>query len=132
MEFIQEMKEKLLNMKREILSNLMQEHEEIKEIMDAGKSPRDLVEIASDDLDRKILETLGSYDHKRLNLIDAAIGRIENNTYGKCLKTGRPISRARLEALPYALYCIEVQEALDKNKKFPKAKKTVKRRRRIA
>jgi RNA polymerase-binding transcription factor DksA len=37
---------------------------------------------------------------------NAALGRIERGTFGRCEGCGRPISRARLEALPYARQCI--------------------------
>jgi DnaK suppressor protein len=39
--------------------------------------------------------------------IDAALGRIENGTYGACAVCGRPIDEERLEALPYARLCID-------------------------
>ena len=43
-----------------------------------------------------------------------ALKRIENGTYGKCAACGRPIEAARLEAVPWAQYCLEDQEEQDK------------------
>jgi DnaK suppressor protein len=40
--------------------------------------------------------------------------RIENGTYGKCIACGRQIEAARLEAVPWAQYCLEDQEKRDK------------------
>jgi RNA polymerase-binding transcription factor DksA len=42
-----------------------------------------------------------------LRMIDAALGRIESGTYGICEATGKPITKARLRACPWARHCIE-------------------------
>ncbi len=47
---------------------------------------------------------------KLIERIDAALGRIENGTYGFCVYTEAPIGIARLEARPIATLCIEAQE----------------------
>jgi DnaK suppressor protein len=39
--------------------------------------------------------------------IDVALKRIEEGTYGTCVRCGSPIAEARLEAMPYATKCIE-------------------------
>ncbi len=62
-------------------------------------------------MDRKMLETIGSKDMKRMKLIDSAITRIEQGKYGLCMKCGKKIPKERLEAIPYALLCIECQSA---------------------
>jgi RNA polymerase-binding transcription factor DksA len=41
----------------------------------------------------------------------AALDRIDAGTFGTCLDCGRPISRARLDALPYARQCIRCARA---------------------
>jgi RNA polymerase-binding transcription factor DksA len=49
----------------------------------------------------------GTQDLKRLKLIDSAITRIQQGKYGLCMKCGKRIPTDRLEAIPYALMCIE-------------------------
>lgn len=44
-----------------------------------------------------------------LERIDHALRKLENGTYGICEDCGARIDRARLEALPQAVYCIECQ-----------------------
>ncbi len=44
---------------------------------------------------------------EQLTAIDAAIARIDAGTYGVCEVCGRPIGRARLEAIPMARFCID-------------------------
>lgn len=116
-QFIENMKQKLMEMKTELIRNLILESEEVKELQNSHKNPKDTVEQATDDLDMEILERLGNHDKKKLELIDSALSRIKNGKYGRCLNSGKLIAKERLEAIPYALYCIEVQEKMDKFKR---------------
>jgi len=52
---------------------------------------------------------LAMRDHEKaqLGLVDEAIARLEAGGYGSCLACGRPIARARLEAIPWVALCIE-------------------------
>ena len=50
-------------------------------------------------------------------MIDAALQRIEDNTYGYCEETGEPISLKRLEARPIATLSVEAQERHEKREK---------------
>jgi RNA polymerase-binding protein DksA len=111
--FIEKMKTRLEEMKTEILQNLMQEDEEFREIVSSSDT-KDLVDVASSDVDKKILSSLGSQEMKRLRLIEAALARIDNGNYGICLKSGKPIPKERLEAIPYALYRVEYQNEIER------------------
>ena len=50
-----------------------------------------------------------------LEQVEAALERIDDGTFGKCLNCGNNISPARLQALPYAELCIECQEQQESN-----------------
>jgi RNA polymerase-binding protein DksA len=104
--FLIQMRNSLIDLKKEIISNLMAGNKDFREIME-DMDPKDMADIASDDIDRKMIEALGSQDLKRLRLIDSALTRIEQGKYGLCMKCGKRIPRERLEAIPYALMCIE-------------------------
>jgi RNA polymerase-binding protein DksA len=104
------MEKSLTNLKMEIIANLVSSNEDFKEIVE-GMDPKDLADIASDDIDRKMIEALGSQDLKRLKLIDSALTRIQQGKYGLCVKCGKRIPQERLEAIPYALMCIECKTA---------------------
>jgi DnaK suppressor protein len=52
-----------------------------------------------------------------ISKIDAALQRIEDNTYGYCEETGEPISLKRLEARPIATLSVEAQERHEKREK---------------
>ena len=108
--FIDKMKLSLSGLKAEIISNLIASNEDFKEIVE-GMEPKDLADVASDDMDRKMIEALGSQELRRLKLIDSALTRIEQGKYGLCIKCGKRIPQDRLEAIPYALMCIDCKTA---------------------
>ena len=109
-EFIAKTEKSLTDLKREIIQKLVISNEDFKEIVDA-MDPKDLADVASDDIDRKMIEAIGSLELKRLRLIDAALTRIVQGRYGVCIKCGKKIPRERLEAIPYAPMCIECKAA---------------------
>ena len=51
---------------------------------------------------------------QQLELVDAALARLDDGTFGTCLRCGKPIAPARLEALPWAAHCIECQAIVDR------------------
>jgi RNA polymerase-binding transcription factor len=54
---------------------------------------------------------------QQLELVDAALARLDDGTFGTCLRCHRPISTGRLEALPWAAHCIECQSAIDRDRR---------------
>jgi len=104
--FTGQMKTRLLELKEEIFRHLAAENEEFKRILH-DEDPKDLGDIATDDIDKKMLEALGSQDQKRLNQIETALYQIELGKYGKCVTCGNKIPEGRLEAIPYALMCLD-------------------------
>ena len=109
-DFVKRMEKSLLELKREILANLVVSNEDFKEIVDA-MDPKDLADVASDDIDRKMIEAIGSQELKRLKMIDAALTRIQQGKYGFCIKCNKKIPQPRLEAIPYAVMCVECKMA---------------------
>lgn len=109
MSFSEKMKESLIAMKKEIIDNLVVNNADFKAIVE-GMDPKDLADIASDDIDRKMIEAVGSQELKRLKAIDNAITRVVQGKYGSCMKCGKKIPPARLEAIPWAVLCIECQK----------------------
>jgi DnaK suppressor protein len=55
-----------------------------------------------------------SFASQTLIQVQDALKRIANGTYGKCIACGRQIEAARLEAVPWAEYCLADQEKQDK------------------
>jgi len=103
--FTQKMEQSLVEQKEELIENLIANNKDFKEIVE-GMDPKDFADIASDDIDRKMIEALGSQELKRLKLIESALTRIRQGKYGYCIKCEKRIPNDRLEAIPYALMCV--------------------------
>jgi len=90
----------ILEQSKETLSHLQQETENHPDITDRATSETDrALELRTRDRQRKLISK-----------IEAAIRRIEDDSYGYCEETGEPISLGRLEARPIATLSLEAQE----------------------
>jgi RNA polymerase-binding protein DksA len=54
-------------------------------------------------------------NEQHLAAVDAALIRLDDGTYGTCVRCGRPIAPERLDALPWAAYCIDCQRIVAKH-----------------
>jgi DnaK suppressor protein len=66
-----------------------------------------LADSATATLNREIDYTLEENAEHVLSAIDDALQRIEEGTFGTCVRCGAPIAEERLEAIPYANRCID-------------------------
>ena len=110
---VEKMKTELLRQRDELIRHLASDSEGFLEIAE-GSDPKDVVDFASDDVDKKNLEALNVVESRKLQLIDNALVRIQNNRYGVCMDCGQPIPLSRLEAVPYALFCVSCQAKKDR------------------
>lgn len=106
--FIEKMREQLIAQKKVILDSLASQSEDFKKIVESGESG-DEIDVASDVVDGRLLESLGAQDSNRLQMINNALDRIKQGSYGKCLKCGVEIPSERLKAIPYAFMCVGCQ-----------------------
>jgi DnaK suppressor protein len=96
------------------LANLRDDHpgsldDEVEE-----SSDNHLGETASATLGREIDYTLGENSEEVLSQIDAALGRLDEGTYGTCAGCGRDIAPERLEATPWAALCIDCKREAER------------------
>jgi len=68
---------------------------------------------ATDMFDRERDMALRSNSQELLAQVEAAIARIDQGRYGICARCGQQIAPDRLEALPYAIYCINCQSIVE-------------------
>jgi len=73
-------------------------------------SEADLADRASTESERTLELRTRDRQRKLIGKIDAALGRLEDGSYGFCEETGEPIGLKRLEARPIATLSIEAQE----------------------
>jgi RNA polymerase-binding protein DksA len=113
--FKAEMKQKLQNLKAEVLTSLIAENNDFKAaVEDIGV--KDLADVASNDIDARTLEAVGAKDKLRLQRIEAAFARLENGRFGACASCGAKIGRERLEAIPYVVMCIDCQSSSERRR----------------
>jgi DnaK suppressor protein len=100
-------KEDILRESRETLVVLQNDNENLPDLADRASSETDRsIELRARDRQRKLISK-----------IDAALGRIEDGSYGYCEETGEPISLKRLDARPIATFSIEAQERHERREK---------------
>lgn len=73
-----------------------------------------MADAGTDNFDRDFALSLLSSDQDAMFEIEEAIKRIEKDTYGTCEITGKPIPKARLDAIPWARFTVEAQAQLEK------------------
>lgn len=105
---------KLLTWKEDILREAKAT---LVQLQDENVNHPDLADRASSETDRAIELRARDRQRKLISKIDAAIGRIDDGTYGYCEETGEPIALKRLEARPIATLSVEAQERHEKREK---------------
>lgn len=72
-----------------------------------SKQPNHIAELGSDAYEQDVTIQMLQSEESVLNEINQAITRVENGTYGICEMSGKPIPKARLNAIPWARYRVE-------------------------
>jgi len=80
---------------------------------DLSSMPIHMADIGTDNYEQEFALGLMDSERKLLKEIDDALERIEQKVYGTCEGTGKPIAKARLEAQPWARYCVEYARMLE-------------------
>ncbi len=100
-------RQKLLTWRNELL----EEYKETRHHLEKGdRAGSDFADMASAETDNVLELRTRDRERKLVGKIDQALERVENNTYGYCSETGKPIGLKRLEARPIASLSIEAQE----------------------
>src|SRR5881398_1055833 len=102
---LKEIKEKLLA-ERELLIEKLKGNDLS---VDDAETP-DPVDLAVRNYSKNVMLAVSENESRQLTLIDEALMRIDDNEYGVCQNCEKDISPKRLQAIPWARYCIECQE----------------------
>jgi DnaK suppressor protein len=81
-----------------------------------SSSPGDEMDVARSTADVETHASLIERSEDRLRLIEQALARVENGTYGTCAECGENIPTERLKALPFALLCVDCQQKRGKSR----------------
>jgi DnaK suppressor protein len=120
---IEHFKHRLLEKQAELQSEIARLGGEVRESgeMDVGDPTDDAStsQATSESIEEESLVS------RTLVQVQDALRRIEDGTYGECLRCGRQIGAARLEAIPWAQYCVEDQEKQDQAAHVPQGGATL-------
>jgi DnaK suppressor protein len=104
-------RKKLLVRREEVMKTIARTQEEGRT---ADEDPTvDLADKAANSYTKEFLFGMTSTDRSLLNLIDAALKRIQEDQYGVCANCQEEMQQKRLEAVPWAKHCIACQEKLE-------------------
>ncbi len=119
-EFIEQQRDRLLDRKTE-LEKMQRDAQEVsrersQEYQDAQADSGDESQYL---FEREVDATLGQQFGQELKDVSRALEKIEEGTYGLSERSGEPIPRGRLEAIPEALYTIEEQQRREGERRPP-------------
>ena len=77
------------------------------------RSDGDVVDFASASSSGELSSQLAESRNRELSLIEEALKRVKDGTFGKCKGCNRNIKQARMQALPNAACCIECKRAAE-------------------
>jgi DnaK suppressor protein len=112
----------LLQKRREILGNVSEiEGEALRKSRldasgDLSSMPIHMADLGTDNFEQEFSLDLMDSERRLLVEIEDALGRIEAGVYGICEGTGKPISKARLEAQPWARYSVEYTKLMEEGR----------------
>lgn len=106
---------KLLSWKGEILQ---ESRDTLAALQSENENHPDFADRASSETDRSIELRARDRQRKLISKIDAALGRIDDGSYGYCEETGDPIALKRLDARPIATLSVEAQERHERRERI--------------
>jgi DnaK suppressor protein len=114
-----DLKQMLEDRKRQMLSQV---HEKIRDVRSENVTGKvnnvlDPGESSEAGIQEDIEFALIQMKAETLNKINEALARLEEGAYGNCFECGEEISQARLRALPFAVRCLECEEARENAQK---------------
>ncbi len=114
---LEEFRQLLITKRSELVGNVRtMTNEALRENPPTGSGnlssvPIHMADMGSDNWEQEFTLGLLATERQLLREIDAALGRIDNKTYGICEGTHKPIGKRRLRASPWARHCIEYARA---------------------
>ena len=75
-----------------------------------AEATQDPADMAANAYTKELLISMSANDRRLLGLIDEALKRVETSDYGECVNCGEPVLEKRLDAVPWARYCLRCQD----------------------
>jgi DnaK suppressor protein len=78
------------------------------------EATQDIADRAASSYTKEFLFSQSNNDRQLLQMVDGALARLREGTFGECVSCGKEINPKRLEAVPWTRHCIECQEKAEK------------------
>ena len=80
------------------------------------EATQDVADRAASSYTKEFLFHQSNNDRQLLQMVENALSRIREGTFGECISCGKEINPKRLEAVPWTRHCIECQEKLEQGR----------------
>lgn len=77
------------------------------------ESTQDIADKAASSYNKEFLFHQSNNERQLLAMVEGALSRIREGSFGECISCGKEINPKRLEAVPWTRHCIECQEKLE-------------------
>lgn len=104
---------KRLEERQQALRKMVSRTEEDGRVADQD-SAQDIADRAANSYTKEFLFSQSNNERQLLQMVETALGRIREGSFGECISCGNEINAKRLEAVPWTRYCIECQEKKEK------------------
>ena len=104
---------KKLEERQQSLRRAVSRIEEDGRIADSDQT-QDIADRAASSYTKEFLFSQSNNERQLLNMVETALQRIREGSFGECVSCGNEINPRRLEAVPWTRYCIECQEKKEK------------------
>jgi DnaK suppressor protein len=101
---------KTLEERQRVLRESVSRTEQDGRTADISDSAQDIADRASSSYQKEFLFHQSNNDRQLLAMVDSALDRIRQGSYGDCVSCGNEINSKRLQAVPWTRYCISCQE----------------------
>jgi DnaK suppressor protein len=112
-------KKKLDTFKKRLETRRQELHHTVTRSQQDGRTAdedtaQDIADRAASSYTKEFLFSQSNNDRQLLQMVEGALSRIREGSFGECIACGKEINPKRLEAVPWTRHCIACQEKLEK------------------
>jgi len=108
---VETFKKRLLTKQEELLRQVTKSEKDGREADE--EATQDIADKAANSYTKEFLFHQSDENRRVLQLVNEALERMKNGTYGNCVACEEEVQQKRLEAVPWARHCIECQDKQD-------------------
>jgi len=108
---VESYKKRLLTKQAELLRLVTTSEQDGREADE--EATQDIADKAANSYTKEFLFHQSDENRRVLQLVNEALERMKDGTYGQCVACQEEVQQKRLEAVPWARHCIECQEKQD-------------------